>query len=83
MAQHRTKHDKITAQIHRMENAKMYSLQEIVTGNKKNSSPGVPIKNSISEKEAFQLKFVKTDLTRTALSTLVIFILLGIGVYFL
>jgi hypothetical protein len=83
MAQHRTKKDKVNAQTHRMENMKMYSLQEIDTA-AKNYTSSVPKKNNtISEKEAFQLKFVKIDLTRTLLSTITILVLLAVGVHFL
>jgi hypothetical protein len=75
MAQHRTKDDKMKAQVRRMEQAKTYSLSDL--GQEK-----MVIKQSskvISETFGVNMKAIKSDLLRTAFATSIIVALLAVG----
>lgn len=85
MAQHRTKKDKMNAQIHRVENSKLYSLTEIDSSQTKTTLPASAIKK-IEKKPSvasINMSYVKTDLTRTAVSLGIVLVLLSAGFFFL
>lgn len=83
MAQHRTKKEKMTAQVHRIENTQLYSLSELNTepNSKDSTSIQKNVKNNLETQQ--NLSFVKKDLLRTAISLAVVVTLLIVGFYFL
>jgi hypothetical protein len=84
MAQHRTKRDKINAQIHRLENIKLYSLSELDSAPVSKRSPEVESskRNSVASskqpnsQQSIDLHYVKIDLQRTFLSFVLVLALL-------
>lgn len=77
MAQHRSKEDKHAAQIHRMENMKLYSLKTI----------GDPIvataEKPLADKLGINMTIVRNDLIRTFISTAIVLLLLAVGTMYL
>lgn len=82
MGQHRTKREKVEAQVHRLEKTHQYSLSDL--GVSLGSAPSSAATHTLkTEPQNEDLKYTLTDLRKTLISTIVVFAMLAVGVLLL